>query len=144
MPSVRIRNRAKGPMFTALYRDPSDKQRSAGTFTSERAALRAARRAESKVETGGWIDQASGRVTFRDYVENVWVPSRHVEVSTMAGYHSYLDKHFLPFFGDHPMADILPSARLHDHQHELLGDPRLRHTPFSRSGKPLRVTDTGA
>jgi len=110
MPSVRIRNRAKGPMFTALYRDPSDKQRSAGTFTSERAALRAARRAESKVETGGWIDQASGRVTFRDYVENVWVPSRHVEVSTMAGYHSYLDKHFLPFFGERAMAEILPST----------------------------------
>jgi len=97
-------------MYTALYRDPTGKQRSAGTFTSERAALRAGRRAESKVETGGWIDQASGRVTFRDYVENVWLPSRHVEVSTMAGYHSYLDKHFLPFFGERAMAEILPST----------------------------------
>src|SRR5450756_3234800 len=109
MPSVRVRQRAKGAMFTAMYRDPSGHQRSAGTFTSERAALRAARRAESKVETGGWIDQASGRITFREYVEQVWLPSRHVEVSTLAGYHSYLDKHFLPFFGDHPMAEILPS-----------------------------------
>src|SRR5450830_929232 len=109
VPSVRVRQRAKGAMFTAMYRDPSGHQRSAGTFTSERAALRAARRAESKVETGGWIDHASGRVTFRDYVENVWLPSRHVEVSTMAGYRSYLDKHFLPFFGDRPMAEILPS-----------------------------------
>src|SRR5450830_605412 len=96
-------------MFTAMYRDPSGHQRSAGTFTSERAALRAARRAESKVETGGWIDQASGRITFRDYVQNAWLPSRHVEVSTLAGYRSYLDKHFLPFFGDRPMAEILPS-----------------------------------
>jgi integrase len=109
MPSVRVRQRAKGAMFTAMYRDPSGRQRSAGTFTSERAALRAARRSESKVETGGWIDQASGRITFRDYVENVWLPSRHVEVSTRAGYRSYLDKHFLPFFGDRPMAEILPS-----------------------------------
>ena len=109
MPSVRVRQRAKGAMFTAMYRDPSGRQRSAGTFTSERAALRAARRSESKVETGGWIDQASGRITFRDYVENVWLPSRHVEVSTLAGYRSYLDKHFLPFFGDRPMAEILPS-----------------------------------
>src|SRR5665647_3336735 len=110
VPSVRVRQRARGPMYTALYRDPTGKQRSAGTFTSERAALRAGRRAESKVETGGWIDQASGRVTFRDYVENVWLPSRHVEVSTMAGYRSYLDKHFLPFFSDRPMAEILPSV----------------------------------
>ena len=109
MQSVRVRQRARGPMFTALYRDPTGKQRSAGTFSSERAALRAWRRAESTVEIGGWIDQASGRVTFRDYVEQVWLPSRHVEVSTMAGYRSYLDKHFLPFFGDHQMAEILPS-----------------------------------
>ncbi len=97
-------------MYTALYRDPSGQQRSAGTFTSERAALRAGRRAESRVEAGGWIDQSSGRITFRDYVETVWLPSRHVEVSTMAGYRSYLDKHFLPFFGRRAMADILPST----------------------------------
>jgi len=109
VPSVRVRQRAHGPMYTALYRDPTGQQRSAGTFTSERAALRAGRRAESTVEIGGWIDQASGRITFRDYVEDVWLPSRHVEVSTMAGYRSYLDKHFLPFFGDQPMAEILPS-----------------------------------
>lgn len=110
MPSVRVRTRGRGVMYTALYRDPSGQQRSAGTFTSERAALRAGRRAESRVETGGWIDQSSGRITFRDYVETVWLPSRHVEVSTLAGYHSYLDKHFLPFFGRRPMADILPST----------------------------------
>ena len=97
-------------MYTAIYRDPSGRQRSAGTFPSERAALRAARRAESTVETGGWIDQASGRITFRDYVQIVWLPSRQVEVSTLAGYRSYLDKHFLPFFGDRPMAEILPSS----------------------------------
>jgi len=104
VPSVRVRQRANGPMFTALYRDPSGQQRSAGTFRSERAALRAGRRAESSVETGGWIDQASGRITFGDYVEHVWLPSRHVEISTMAGYRSYLDKHFVPVLGDRTMA----------------------------------------
>ena len=44
------------------------------------------------------------------YVQKVWLPSRHVEVSTMAGYRSYLDKHFLPYFGDRKMAAILPST----------------------------------
>lgn len=44
-------------------------------------------------------------------MENVWLPlSRQVEVSTLAEYRSYLDKHFLPFFGDRPMAEILPSS----------------------------------
>lgn len=109
MPSVRVRQRAKGAMFTAMYRDESGRQRSAGTFTSERAAMRAARREESKVESGGWIDQAAGRITFRDYVETVWLPSRHIEVSTLAGYRSYLDKHFLPFLGDRSMAGVFPS-----------------------------------
>jgi len=61
-------------------------------------------------KTGGWIDQASGRITFRDYAEDVWLPSRHVEISTMAGYRSYLDKHFLPVLGDRTMAEILPST----------------------------------
>lgn len=110
MASVRVRPRAKGAMYTALYRDPSGRQRSAGTYTSERAAIRAARRAESSVETGTWISAAAGRTTFREYVETTWLPSRHVEVSTMAGYRSYLDRHFLPYFGDMPMVEILPST----------------------------------
>src|SRR5665647_3728932 len=88
-----------------------------------------ARRAESTVETGGWIDQASGRITFRDYVQIVWLPSRQVEVSTLAGYRSYLDKHFLPFFGDRPMAEILPSS-VQDLSLIHISEP-TRRTPIS-------------
>ena len=110
MPSLRKREREKGVMYTALYRDPTGKQRSAGTFSSEREALRAGRRKESSVENGAWSNTAAGKITFRDYVEKVWLPSRHVEVSTMAGYRSYLDKHFLPYFGDRKMSAILPST----------------------------------
>lgn len=96
--------------FQAIYRDPSGKKRSAGTFPSRREATAEGRRAESRVESGVWIDRTSGRTTFNDYVEKVWWPSRQLEVSTRAGYRSYLDKHFLPFFGDIPMAEILPST----------------------------------
>jgi integrase len=96
--------------FQAIYRDPSGKKRSAGTFPSRREATAEGRRAESRVESGAWIDRTSGRTTFNDYVEKVWWPSRQLEVSTRAGYRSYLDKHFLPFFGDIPMAEILPST----------------------------------
>lgn len=111
MPSVRPRVTADGrERWVALYRDPSGRQRSAGTFSSERQAERAAHRAESHVESGAWIRPSAGRITFRDYVETVWLPSRHLEISTMAGYRSYLDRHFLPCFGDRPMVEILPST----------------------------------
>lgn len=111
MPWSRARRRGDGATrHTGYYRDPAGRTRSAGTFASERAALKAARRAEGRVEDGSWIDRTAGRVTFADYVEHVWWPSRHLEVSTRAGYRSYLDKHFLPYFGAMPMAEILPSA----------------------------------
>lgn len=94
----------------AAFRDPSGKTRSAGSFASKREAERAGRRAEARVEDGSWIDRSSGRISFRDYVEDVWWPSRHLEASTMAGYRANLDRHFLPYFGDVSMADILPST----------------------------------
>jgi len=96
--------------YTATYRDPSGRGRSAGTFKSRREAERAGRRAETKVEDGSWLDRAAGRITFHDYVEQVWWPSRHLELSTRAGYRANLDKHFLPYFGAMPMADIMPST----------------------------------
>jgi integrase len=48
-------------------------------------------------------------MTFRHYVEQYWWPNLHVEATTRAGYRSYLDKYFLPTFGDVPMYRIQPS-----------------------------------
>jgi integrase len=42
-------------------------------------------------------------------VEKTWLPSKHIELTTRAAYHSNLDKHFFPFFGSRPMGRILPS-----------------------------------
>ena len=88
---------------------PKAKERSAGTYTSKRAAERAANPEEAKVRAGEWHDHSRGQVTFTDYVETVWLPSKHVETSTLAAYRSYLDKHFIPTLGDKPMGKILPS-----------------------------------
>jgi integrase len=95
--------------FVACYRDPEGRQRSAGTYSNHRAALRAANREEAKVREGAWHDQSRGQVTFADYVTTVWLPSKQVEATTLAAYRSYLDKHFLPVFGRRPMGKILPS-----------------------------------
>ena len=95
--------------FVACYRDPEGRQRSAGTYSSRRAAERAANREEAKVRDGAWHDHSRGQVTFAEYVETVWLPSKQVETSTLAAYRSYLDKHFIPVFGRRPMGKILPS-----------------------------------
>ena len=84
-------------------------RRSAGTFPSRRAALRAAQREEQAVREGRWWDRSLGDITFETYVENSWLPSKHLEATTRAAYRSYIDRHFLPFFGSRPMARILPS-----------------------------------
>ena len=98
-----------GTRFVACYRDPEGRQRSAGTYSSRRAAERAGNREEAKVREGAWHDHSRGQVTFATYVETVWLPSKQVETSTLAAYRSYLDKHFIPTFGRRPMGKILPS-----------------------------------
>lgn len=96
--------------YTGVYLDAHGRERSAGTFDSKREADRAAHRAEGKLETGEWIDPADGKLTFERYVEDYWWPSRQLEVSTRAAYRSYLDKHFLPFFGRRAMSAITTTA----------------------------------
>jgi len=96
--------------YQAHYRDTTGAKRIGGTYSSRREAMQAATRAEHTIEGGSWVDPRSGRITFADYVESVWLPSRHLEVSTMAGYRSYLDRHFLPYFGRRKMTAILPST----------------------------------
>ena len=103
------RSRQRGRRYTAVYRDTHGHLRSAGTFDSRREAERAAMRAEDKITDGTWIDRRAGRVTFRTYAEDVWLPSRHLEVSTLAAYRSYLRRHFIPFFGEMRLAQITAS-----------------------------------
>lgn len=96
--------------FQVRYRDPAGTKRTSGTYASRREAVKAGRRVDGRVEDGTWINPAAGRITFRDYVEQTWWPSRHLEVSTRAAYRSYLDRHFIPFFGHRPMSSISPST----------------------------------
>ena len=95
--------------FLACYRDPEGRVRSAGTHATRRAAERAAHREEQKVLAGSWRDAALGAVSFRDYVENSWLPSKHIEPTTKAAYVSNLNKHFYPFFGKKLMYQITGS-----------------------------------
>jgi hypothetical protein len=92
------------------YRSPEGRTKSAGTYSSKRAALRAAGRLDHKVDDGSWIDRALGQITFQEYVEEVWLPSQHLELSTHQACASILNYHFIPFFGRTPMKAIMPST----------------------------------
>jgi hypothetical protein len=70
--------------YKGMYRDPSGRQRSAGTFPSKAAAVAAAHEAAASIRHGAWIDPTGMKVTFEYYVEHAWWPSRHLEVSTRA------------------------------------------------------------
>jgi len=95
--------------FVACYRDPEGRQRSAGTYSTHRAALRAANREEQRVFSGQWHDHSAGTVRFREYVETTWLPSKHLEPTTLASYSSNLNKHFFPFFGRKQLTQITPA-----------------------------------
>jgi integrase len=100
----------RGVGYKGCYRGPDGAERSAGTYRSKREALRAANREEQKVLEGRWRDASLGAVTFKEYVEKDWLPTKHIEPTTKAAYQSNLNKHFFPFFGERPMAKILPSS----------------------------------
>src|SRR5665647_3016006 len=96
--------------YQGRYRDASGAKRTVGTFGTDKAAMQAAVRAEIALAEGTWIDPRAGRITFREYAEKVWLPSRHLEVTTYAAYASNLRIHFIPFFRDYPLARIMPST----------------------------------
>src|SRR5215213_1808361 len=75
---VVARQGSQGTKFKACYRDPSGAERSAGTYSSRRAAERAGQREEQRVREGRWHDYSLGATTFRDYVEKTWLPSKHM------------------------------------------------------------------
>ena len=106
---VEERAGVRGTRYIGLYRDPDGAKRSAGTFSSRREAARAANREEQKVLAGSWHDTTLGEIAFRDYVENEWLPNKHLEITTRAAYTSYLNKQFYPAFGNRPLNKISPS-----------------------------------
>src|SRR5258707_8957 len=81
-----------------------------GAIGARTSVSAACSRPENLLGEGRCFDVTRGSITFRRYVEDEWLPSKHLEASTLAAYHSYLDRHFLPAFGDRQMSRITPSA----------------------------------
>jgi integrase len=96
------------PRYTATYVDLRGSIRSAGTFTTEKAADRAWQKAEVELQQGRVGDPARGRQTFRKYVEERWLPNHVLEPTTREKYTYYLGAYIYPELGPMRMADIFP------------------------------------
>ncbi len=109
MGSTRARVGQDGSIrYLALYRDLRGRQRSAGTFPTERQADKAWQRAEALVESGRLGDLRRGRQSFKHYVEQTWLPAHQIETSTRERYTYMIGKHLMPEFGPMRMIDIMP------------------------------------
>jgi Phage integrase, N-terminal SAM-like domain len=92
-----------------MYRDLHERERSGGTYPSERVANRAWQRAEADMATGKIGDPKRGRQTLCHYVETRWFPHHVMQATTRENYRYILDRYVLPELGRMRMVDILPS-----------------------------------
>jgi hypothetical protein len=93
MGSARRRVTAGGTVrYVALYRDARGRQRSAGTFTTEKQAERAWQRAEALLVVSTPGDPRADRIRFRRYVTEQRFPNHVLEPTTRGSYHYCLKK----------------------------------------------------
>jgi integrase-like protein len=97
------------PRYTAVYHDARGERRSAGSFGVKRDADKAWHKAEARIAEGHLGDPSRGRVSFRDYVERVWLPNHQIELTTRQRYTTTINKRLIPEFGSIKMIDILPA-----------------------------------
>lgn len=95
--------------YTAVYLDLQGRERSAGTFRTEKQAVRAWHKAEDDMRSGKVADPALGRQTLRHYVERAWLQHHVVEESTRESYVYTLNRYILPELGDERMGTLLPA-----------------------------------
>lgn len=91
--------------YQACYRNLAGEERSAGTFTQERQALKAAMKAEDEQRTPGAVDPKDGRIWWGDWFE-LWHDSRSLAYATDATYRSTADCHLMPKWRSVPLVDI--------------------------------------
>lgn len=91
--------------YQGCYRDAIGDTRSAGTYTQERQALKAAIKAEDEQRTPGAVDPRDGRITWGAWFED-WHETRSLAYSTDACYRSTADCHLMPKWRDVRLCDI--------------------------------------
>jgi integrase len=96
--------------YKARYRDLRGRKVTVATYKVKRDAENAADEAFLKSRSGRLGDPTLGKITFREYVTERWLPFHVIEVSTRQGYVYPIERHLMPWFGDLKMIDIRPQV----------------------------------
>lgn len=91
--------------YQGLYRNAAQEVRSAGTYTQQKQALKAAIKAEDEQRTPGAVDPRDGRITWGTWFEQ-WFGSHQMAYSTEQSYRSTSDCHLMPKWRDVKLCDI--------------------------------------
>lgn len=116
--------------YRGLYRLPNGTKRSAGTFTQERQAYKAAAALEVEVGRPGWRDPRAGMITWAAWYP-LWWASRTIERSTAEGERGIVENRILPYWHDRHLIEITR----HDVQTWV---SHLRTENVAGEGKPER------
>jgi integrase len=95
---------------TGLYKDIRGRWRSAGTYATEKQAMKEAERAELEIESGRIADPKLGKQTFEKYLRDTWMPNHIMEHSTRQNYSYLIERYIIPAFGAMQIAQILPGV----------------------------------
>ncbi|MEQ6901775.1 tyrosine-type recombinase/integrase [Nocardioides sp. YIM 152588] len=116
------------------YRDPVGKEFSRH-FTRKVGAQRWLDETTAAIVTGQYVDPNAGRMLFRQYAEG-WRAAQVHRPTSEAHVETTLRRHVYPYFGDKPIASILPS--------EIQAwVKRLAAEPVTAKGKPLSPASVG-
>lgn len=105
---VEERQGPRGTRYIAKYRDVRGAKRSAGTYRTEKDAIRGWHKAEESLSVGKVGDPKRSRQTLTHYVEFEWFPNHLIELTTRENYRYLLNKYVLPGLGHIRMVEILP------------------------------------
>ena len=105
---VEERQGARGTRYVAVYRDVRRAKRSAGSYRTEKEAIRAWHKAEENLSVGRVGDPKRSRQTLSTYVEAEWFPNHLIELTTRENYRYLLNRYVLPGLGHVRMAELLP------------------------------------
>ncbi|MBA3741985.1 site-specific integrase [Sporichthya sp.] len=105
---IRAREGPRGLRHEAKYRDVRGVERSAGSYRTEKEAIRAWHKAEEDLAAGKVGDPKRGRQTLSTYVETEWFPNHQIELTTRENYRYVLNRYVLPGLGNVRMAELLP------------------------------------
>ncbi len=94
--------------FMAVYRDLNGNERSAGTYSTEKRAIREWHKAEELVLSGKAADPGLGKQTLRHYVETTWLANHVIELSTRENYVYALNRYVLPELGNEKLGTLMP------------------------------------